>query len=521
MIPAVIYARYSSSNQREESIAGQLRECRRYAEKNGMRIIKEYTDSAMTGKTDKRPAFQQMISDSDSHAFHAVIVWKLDRFARNRYDSAMYRHKLTKNGVKLYSAMENISDSPEGIILEGLMEAMAEYYSANLSENIKRGLYDSALEFKPLSLPAYGYKRGQDGKYAIDENTAPVVRRIFEEYAAGKPYMQIIDDLNRDQLRTARKKPFSRNSLRRILTNEKYIGVYRFKDINEPNAIPAIIPVELFDQVQKELKKRKFTKKKRMPEGTPVYLLTGKLFCGHCGEPLTGESGKSKTGRIYQYYSCNGTKTQSKNGCKKRRVNKEWIESEIIRIINTEILTDEFIEEMAGRVVDYQKQEHENTTLQIHKNELAGIKGKIENIISAIESGAYSESLQERLTALEARKADLETQIQAESIAPPQFTAEQIKAFLYALKNAERTASNSQQYLIDTCINRIYLFDVDDDKNSQRLTIEVNYGDGKEPAQLNEIVRVMHAKLHLYRNTRTLTESGAVVVFQTIKKRAV
>lgn len=521
MICAVIYARYSSSNQREESIAGQLRECKRYAEARGFKIIKEYTDAAMTGTTDKRPAFQQMIADSDSHAFQAVIVWKLDRFARNRYDAAIYRHKLTKNGVKLYSAMENISDSPEGIILAGLMEAMAEYYSANLSENIKRGLYDSALDFKPLSLPAYGYKRGNDGKYAIDENTAPIVRRIFEEYAAGKPYMKIIDDLNADGLRTARNRPFSRNSLRRILTNEKYIGVYRFKDIYAPDAIPAIIPADLFEKVQKEIKRRSFTKIKKAPEGATTYILTGKLFCGHCGALMTGESAKSKTGRIYHYYSCTGTKSQGKTGCTKKRVSKDWIESEVIRIINDEILTDKFIDEMAARVVEYQKQNHENTTLQILQNDLTGINKKIANIIAAIESGIISESVQERLAELEARKSELETQIQRESIAPPQFTAEQIKAFLYALKRAERSTSASQQYLIDACIKRIYLFD-SDDKNEQKITIELNHGDNKEPATLSSIVRVINANPHLFIDRRTLTlETGSIAVCLTIKKRPV
>ena len=156
MITAVIYARYSSSNQREESIDGQLRECHRYAEKAGLSVIHEYTDSAISGTSDKRPAFQQMIRDSKSHAFEVVIVWKLDRFARNRYDSAIYRKQLSDNGVRIVSAMETFSDGPEGIILEGLLEAMSEYYSANLSENIQRGLYDSALQRKFLGKPVLG-----------------------------------------------------------------------------------------------------------------------------------------------------------------------------------------------------------------------------------------------------------------------------------------------------------------------------------------------------------------------------
>lgn len=263
MTTAVIYARYSSSSQREESIAGQLRECRQYAERHDMTVIHEYTDSALTGTTDKRPSFQQMISDSETKSFQAVIVWKLDRFARNRYDSAMYRNILKKNGVKVISAMENISDSPEGIILEGLMESLAEYYSANLSENIKRGLYDSALERKVLSTTLFGYQKTSDGKYEPHPVTAPVVKQIFSDFANGKPYMQIVDELNSAGYLTGRNMPFSKNSLRYILRNEKYIGVYRYKDIIDPHGIPPIIDKALFNRVQKELKRRSFTKVKK------------------------------------------------------------------------------------------------------------------------------------------------------------------------------------------------------------------------------------------------------------------
>ena len=123
---AVIYARYSSDNQREESIEGQIRECTAYAEKNGITIVKHYIDRAISAKTDNRPEFQQMIKDSDKKLFDIVLVWKLDRFARNRYDSARYKTQLKKNGVKLMSATEIISEGPEGIILESVLEGYAD-----------------------------------------------------------------------------------------------------------------------------------------------------------------------------------------------------------------------------------------------------------------------------------------------------------------------------------------------------------------------------------------------------------
>ena len=201
---AVIYARYSSDNQREESIEGQIRECRAFAEKNDITVLKHYIDRAYSARTDHRPAFQEMIKDSDKHLFDMVIVWKLDRFSRDRYDSAHYKHILKKNGVKVISAKEHISEGPEGIILEAMLEGYAEFYSAELSEKIHRGQKENALKGKnngggvPL-----GYlldKKAQ--KLVIDPVTAPLVVEIFEKYADGKSVRSIVEDFNTRGLKT-------------------------------------------------------------------------------------------------------------------------------------------------------------------------------------------------------------------------------------------------------------------------------------------------------------------------------
>lgn len=144
----VIYARYSSDNQREESIEGQLRECKDFAKRNDITIVDSYIDRAFSATTDRRPAFQKMIKDSAKNMFDVIIVWKLHRFARNRYDSAHYKAQLRKNGVKVISANENISEGSEGIILESVLEGMAEYYSADLSEKVIRGLTENAMKCK-------------------------------------------------------------------------------------------------------------------------------------------------------------------------------------------------------------------------------------------------------------------------------------------------------------------------------------------------------------------------------------
>ena len=144
----VIYARFSSDHQREESIEGQIRICKEYASKNGITIINEYIDRAISGKTDKRPSFQKMIADSDTKLFQVVIVYALDRFARNGKQSAIYENMLNLNGVQLHSATENITGSPSSIILKSMLQGMAEYYSAELATKITRGMTENALKGK-------------------------------------------------------------------------------------------------------------------------------------------------------------------------------------------------------------------------------------------------------------------------------------------------------------------------------------------------------------------------------------
>lgn len=503
---AVIYARYSSSNQREESIAGQLRECRQYAEKHELRVIHEYTDSALTGTSDKRPSFQQMIRDSDRRQFDVVIVWKIDRFARNRYDAAMYRHMLNENGVKVVSAMENISDTPEGIILEGLMESLAEYYSANLAENVKRGMYDSAIDRKILSRPTYGYKRGTDGRYEIDDMQACIVQRVFNEYADGKPYMQILADLNADGVTTGNGNRFTNNSLRKMLRNEKYAGVYRYKDIYDEHGIPAIIDRDLFDRVQAEIKRRSFTRKRQTPVDGEAYLLTGKLFCGHCGSQMTGESVRKRSGRVYRYYLCAGTK---KSGCTKKRVSKDWIEREVVRIINDEILTDDFIALMSAEVIRYQESAEADSTLQYLQEQKAQTERKIANVLKALQAGIWTESTGELLRSLEDEQKRIQGQIEHERLSRRVFTADEVSSFLHALKRSDVSDTETQRYLVNSCVARVYLFDDDD---GVRLLFDLNYStDGTEPVSFS-VVRKNCASLCLCRDRRTLTLDKHVLI---------
>lgn len=254
----VIYARYSSDNQREESIEGQLRECKAFAEKNDIQIMGTYIDRALLAKTDNRPDFQRMIKDSSKGKFEVVLVWKLDRFARNRYDSAHYKTILRKNGVKVVSATESISQGAEGILLESMLEGMAEYYSAELSEKVKRGMKENALKCKYNggALPV-GYTVDENQYYQLDSVVAPIVADAFKHYADRATMQEITDEMNLRGVRTNRGGKISINSVTRMLHNRKYIGEYRYADVVYPNGIPAIVSVKLFDRVQERMAQTK------------------------------------------------------------------------------------------------------------------------------------------------------------------------------------------------------------------------------------------------------------------------
>lgn len=463
LIRAVIYARYSSSGQREESIEGQLRECHEFAWRNGFTVVGEYVDKALTGRTDKRPDLQRMLRDSERGVFEAVICWKTDRFARNRYDSAMYKYKLKRCGVRLFYAKETIPEGPEGIILESVMEGYAEYYSENLSQNVKRGYYDSALELKTLGQTVIGLRKGPDGRFEIDPATAPIIRRIFEEYAAGEKAKDIYTRLNAEGYCTSRGGLFNKNSLRRILTNEKYVGVYEFRDIRVEDGIPAIVSRELFDQCQQLVERHH-----RAPAAKrdTFFLLTSKLFCGHCGEPMTGDGGTGRSSRVYNYYTCNGRRAHK---CKKERAPKDWIEAlvvdELVKLINS----DDFINEVADRCMEYQEREKDQSALMALEQRQKENAKAIQNMLAAIEAGIITPSTKSRLVELEAERARLEKGIAQQLLTEPTLERDQVVYFLEKFRGGDVDDQAYRVFLVDTFLNAAYLYD--DDK----LVLVLNY----------------------------------------------
>ena len=463
---ACLYVRYSSNNQTEQSIEGQIRVCREFCTRHDIRIVEVYADRATSASKDieKRVQFLKMIKDSEKHTFDAVIVYKLDRFSRSRYDSANYKYRLKKNGVQVISATENISDDPEGIILESVLEGMAEFYSAELSQKINRGLRESAYKHNSIggSIPL-GYK-SVGKKLVVDEETAPIVREAFEMYAEGHTVAHICRTFNAKGYKSSKGEPFGKSSFSKIFRNEKYIGVYQFHDYRAENVIPPIIDKKLFEQVQARLSKVGHTP--GTYKARRVYLLSGKLFCGHCGEPMTGDGGTGRSGRVYNYYTCNGRRVHK---CQKERAQKEWIEQLVVDELVDLIHSDDFVNEVADRCMEFQQREKDQSALRALEARQKENEKAIQNMLAAIEAGIITPSTKSRLMELEAERVQIEKGIAQQLISEPTLERDQVVYFLERFREGDVTDDGYRAFLVDTFLNAAYLYD--DDK----LVLVLNY----------------------------------------------
>ena len=471
---AVIYARYSSDNQREESIEGQIRECTAYAEKNGITVVKHYIDRALSAKTDNRPDFQQMIKDSEKRLFDIVLVWKLDRFARNRYDSAHYEYQLERNHVKLVSATEPISDGPAGIMVKSMLTGMAEYYSAELSEKVVRGMTENVLKgkYNGGTIPI-GYTVDEEKFFQIDPLKAPFVVEAFQRYNDGATMKELMNWLNDSGVTTNRNQKFTYNSIQTLLTNRRYIGENRFKDIVMPDSIPVIIERELFDSVQDKIAKNRRAPARHKAEDD--YLLTTKLFCGMCGAMMFGECGTSRNKNVHHYYKCATAK--KKKGCKKKTVRKQWLEDLVVNQTMQLVRDDAAMESIIAKVMELQ--DRENTNLPLYEKQLRDAESGIQNMLNAIQAGILTSSTKERLEQLEETKRELEARIAEEKLAKPKVTEEFIRFWLLRFRKLDMSLKDQRQALVDTFINSIYLYD-------DKVLITFNYKEGTQTITFEE-----------------------------------
>lgn len=437
MLRGVIYARYSSDNQREESIDAQVYEIKEYARANNISIVKIYTDEARSATTDNRPGFLKMIDDANKGIFEVILIHKLDRFARNRYDSAFYKRELKTAGVKLISITEKLDDSPESVILESLLEGMAEYYSKNLAREAMKGLKENARSCKhnggrpPLGLDVDPATK----QYIISANTKEVeaVKLIFELYDQGLGYGTLIKELHLRGYTTKLGGKFAKNSLYELLRNEKYIGTYLYNRsasksdgkrnnhkskseeeiIKVENAFPAIIDKDLFERVQEKMDTRKHAKARNKAKVN--YLLQGLVYCNECEAAMVGNSGsyKTKTETVrYSYYECN--KRNRQKDCSNPRIRKEILENIVLDKLYQEIFVPERVSILVQKINEYNQKTttERNAELELLETELKETKKQIDNLVMAVANGAPFASFSDKLNELENKKAMLETRLE-------------------------------------------------------------------------------------------------------------
>ena len=417
---AVIYARYSSDNQREESIEGQIRECTDYAEKNGVHLI---------------------------------------------------------------SVMEPIAEGSQGILVETLLEGMAEYYSAELSEKVIRGQTENALKGKCTGgTGTIGYKIDEEKFYHLDPLTSPLVLEAFQRYDNVDKMVEIVNFLNDKGVRNMLGGKMTHSSVNTMLKNRRYIGELSFRDIVVPDAIPVIVPKDLFDRVQKRLDKNK-----RAPacgKADEEYLLTTKLFCGYCGAYLCGESGTSRTGKVHHYYKCVSVK-KKRAECHKRSVRKEWIEDLVVGETMKMVMDDKTIEAIVSMLMDLQ--DRDNVNVPLYEQQLCEADTAISNLLNAIQQGILTRSTKARLEELENRRDELENRLACEKLAKPKVSAEFMTFWLHRFRKLDVRQQSHRKMLIDTFINAIFLYD-------DKMVITFNCKEGTKTITFAELQEAISNK---------------------------
>ena len=432
---AVIYARYSSAGQQETSIEFQIEDCTQFAHRLGYDVIETFQDRAKSATTDARPGFLRMIQYCAENRVDAVICWKHDRFARNRYDAAVYKSKLAKSGTRLLYCRETNSEGADSIIIDSVMEGLAEFYSANLSANVKAGNRKAAEKRWTLGVKTFGYGTAPDKTYMINEDEAVIVRTIFREYAAGTPIKDIIRDVVPG---------WGYYRIEKMLSNEKYIGHYHMYGVDDW-CIPPIIDRETFDRCQQRSQHKKHAPR----EDHETYLLSGKVFCGLCGDRYNGNSTlKKTTGKIYRWYSCKN----HKKGCRNESIDRDRLEAMVMEKLTAIVHSDEMIEQLSDEFI--QAQEENATFLRACENQLADLNGQRSALVTAISRNPLN-SLVDRLAEIEQEIEAREAAIRRERSA--MFTREQIRAFFLDFRQHPND-KRWQRMLVQTFLTAVWIY---------------------------------------------------------------
>ena len=429
----VIYARYSSDKQREESIEGQLLVCHNFAKENGIKIVREYIDRAQSGTTTERKEFQKMIIDSNSRSFEYVITYKTDRFARNEHDAVVNEYFLKSNGVELLYATQPFLNTSSGRMVKAIFRIQDEEYSLNLSERTKLGLAMNVEKGLVVSgkFPV-GYKI-VDKKMVIDQDTVHIPRIIFEMYANGETTAAI-----NDHLVSIGEKGYHINTINNMIKNRKYIGILDYNGKEYIDYHPAAIDIDLFNRAN--LRREQLSKRK--VRSSNKYLLSGFLFDSN-GRRYKGNSGTSRTGETHRYYSLG-----------KRYLKKQEMDDAVIQSIMDTISLKS--KELANIIYNGAVKKDTAAELVDLRKQIAKVDKSIANIIKAIKSGILNVSLKEELDKLEKKKIYLQNEISTAGMYD--LTVEEIQSLVSKIKK-RHLAEKDKMSLVNLLVDKIIMFE--------------------------------------------------------------
>ena len=476
MKAAVIYARYSSEAQNEQSIEGQLRVCHSYAESHDLLVIEEYIDRAMTGTNDARPAFQKMLRDSAEHKWEAVLVYKLDRFSRNKYESVVHKKTLRDNGVAVVSATEAIPDTPEGIILESLLEGMNQYYSMELAQKVRRGMRECYIKGNFTGgYVQYGY-RVENKKLYIVPDEAKVVQEIFFKYAQGYTVSEIVKALKSRGVVGRKGEPLTAKKVYVLLNFSKYRGLVEHDGVIYDNIYPRIISDEIWDKVQMRHKENELGVGVKTSSN---YLLSGKVYCGTCHHSLIGFCAYGRFKRKYFYYACNRARTFH-NDCPAKPIYRDDLHNTVFNTTSKLFADENTILQIARLVMrEHEKAIANDNTLQSLTSRLETTRRAISNLLKVIEEGIITDQTKLRIKELQEKERQLQMDINLEKVRlRPDLNITEVIDFLQSQFYGDTQDDEIRKVLLNTFIYAVI-------REETTVTIIYNYRDNLIPSRLS------------------------------------
>lgn len=438
---AAIYARFSSHNQRDESIEIQLDNCRAYCEEHGLTVVGEYKDYAQTGRDTNRAGFQRMLKDAGKRAFDHVVIYKVTRIMRNRDEMALARITLKKHGIDILYAGEQIGKGSSGVLQLGLLEVLAEWESAILSERVRDGIHKNASQGKANGHTMYGWDI-EDGYYVVNEEERAALCVARDVVLGGGSVADAVRAM--EPYRTKQGKRFRQQSLTNMLRRPQNCGTYSYAGYVIEDGMPALWSKEEQAMVEHALNFGAPTPMKY--DGYERYALTGKLFHEHGGElaPFHGTSGTSQNGSRYRYYTC--------RECRKS-IRADALEEAVAKDTLRAISDPDVRERIADLVCEAQEEEQGPSMVDSIRGELHEIELAYGRIWKAIEEGMAPPGGKERVDGLKARQEALEDELLvAQAIENVRLDRDRVLFFLEQMANA------TPEEIIEAFVTRVIVY---------------------------------------------------------------